>query len=179
MPLNYNTIRQSLYSWASLNVPMGMPVIFYEPNAPRPIVPYVTLYLSSITQINEDYTAPKTDSNGIVFMRGDRSFILQTQAYGGDHLTVLENLRTSLQKETVLNTLAANGIIFNLAGIINDITTLVDSQFERRAQLDITFSAAQRYNDDLGYFDHLELQQIYLDPAGAIVYDETIDIPEI
>lgn len=176
MPLNFNTVRQNLYAWAITVVPMGMPVIFYEPNAPRPTVPYVTLYLNTITAVNQDWSAPDADNAGSIDMKGDRQFTLQVQAYGNDPLTVLENIRTSLQKQTVLDTLRANGIVFYQSLTINDITELVDSQFERRAQLDILFGIAQIYNDIPGYFSTIEVEEKYLNAVDVVVYDETLTI---
>lgn len=176
MPLNFNVVRQSLYSWASSVVPSGMPVIFYEPNAPRPVVPYVTLYLNTITSVNQDYSDPNADTDGSIYMKGDRQFTVQIQAYGNDPLTVLENIRTSLQKQTVLDTLRANGIVFYQSLTINDITELVDSQFERRAQLDVLFGIGQTYNDVPGYFSTIEVEEKYIDAADVVVYDETLTI---
>jgi hypothetical protein len=176
MALNYNTVRQNLYTWAITQVPGGMPVIFYEPNAPRPVVPYVSLYLNSITAVNQDWSAPDADILGVIDMKGDRNFTLQIQAYGNDPLTVLENIRTSLQKQTVLDTLRANGIAFYQSLTINDITELVDSQFERRAQLDVLFGIGQIYTDNPGYFSTIEVEEVYLDAEEVVVYDETLTI---
>ena len=95
MPLNFETIKTNLYAWALANCP-GCSVIFLNENAPRPTQPYVTLFLSTLNQIGEDYT-PEADINGLVDMVGDREFTLQIQSYGGDCITRLENLRSSLQ----------------------------------------------------------------------------------
>lgn len=176
MALNFATVKLNLYQWAITVVPMGMPIIWYEPNAPRPTVPYVTLYLNSIVSINQDWTADDADAAGVVDMKGDRQFTLQVQAYGGDPLTVLENIRTSLQKQTVLDTLRANGIAFYQSLTIADITELVDSQFERRGQLDILFGIAQIYTDNPGYFDEIEVEEIIENQVGVVVYQETITI---
>ena len=81
-----------------------------------------------------------------------------------------------MQKQTVLDTLRANGIAFYQSLTINDITELVDSQFERRAQLDILFGIAQIYTDTPGYFDEIEVQEIIENQIGDVVYDETITI---
>jgi hypothetical protein len=176
MAINFTTVKLNLYQWMITVVPSGMPVIFWEPNAPNPSAPYVTMYLNSIVSVNQDWTAADADASGVVDMKGDRQFTLQVNAYGGDPLTVLENIRTSLQKQTVLDTLRANGIAFYQAVNIADITELVDSQWERRGSLDILFGIGQIYTDAPGYFDELELQQIYEDATGSIVYDETITI---
>lgn len=89
MALNFATVKLNLYQWAITVVPVGMPVIFYEPNAPRPTVPYVTLYLNSIVSVGQDWTEAEADSMGTVDMKGDRQFTLQVQGYGGDPLSLI------------------------------------------------------------------------------------------
>lgn len=181
MALNFATVKNGLYTWAVSQVPSGMPVIWWQPNGPRPVVsgvnvPYITLFIQSVTAVNQDWSAPEADINGVINMKGDRNFTLQIQGYGADPLTLLENIRTSLQKQTVLDTLRASGIAFYQSLTINDITDLVDSQFERRAQLDVLFGIAQIYTDTPGYFDEIEVQEVYQNQTGSIVYDETITI---
>ena len=175
MPINYNTVKTALFDWVTTQVPVGMPVILYQPNAPRPTIPYVTIYLNQTTQVNQDWSAPVTDENGVMDMKGDRQFNVQLQAYGGDPLTLLENLRTSLQKQTVLDILRASGIVFYQSLAINDITALVETEFEKRAQLDISLGIGQVYTDEPGYFDEIEIEEIISD-ALNIVYQETITI---
>lgn len=158
--------------------PMGMPIIYWQPNSPRPNVPYITLFLQSVTAVNQDWTSPSSDGSGVVNMKGDRQFTFEIQAYGSDPLTLMENIRTSLQKQTVLDGLRANGIAFYASLVINDITELVDSQFERRAQLDILFGIGQVYTDNPGFFDQIELQEVISDQTPTVIYDETILIPD-
>src|SRR5271169_5709871 len=100
MALIFSQLKTYLYNWAVANVPSGTPVIYYFPNAPRPTVDYVSLLISSVIQVGWDYTPPPSDNAGSVEGVGDRDFTLQVQAYGGDPLTILENQRTSLQKQT-------------------------------------------------------------------------------
>lgn len=176
MAINFDTVKLNLYQWAVSVAPINMPVIFYEPNAPRPTVAYITLYLNSIIAVNQDWQSEMADINGTVNMKGDRQFTLQIQAYGGDPLTVLENIRTSLQKQTVLDTLRENGISFYQSLNIADITQLVDSQYEKRAQLDVLFGIGQVYTDTPGYFDEIEVQEIIENQIGDVVYDQTITI---
>lgn len=177
MPLVFADLKTALYNWATSNVPSGMPVIYYYPNAPRPTVDYVTLLISSVTQIGWDYVPQPTDSAGDVEQVGDREFILSVQGYGGDPITVLENLRTSLQKQTVLDTLRASGIVYFDWFPINDITDLVDSRFEQRATMDLHFRIAQEYFDVLGTIAQVEADEVILNLDGSIVLDQTVLIP--
>lgn len=175
MSLNFETIKTNLYSWALANCP-GCSVIFLNENAPRPAQPYVTLFLTSLNQIGEDYT-PESDINGMVDMVGDREFTLQIQTYGGDCITRLEDLRSSLQKQTILDTLRANGIVFVNHFGINDLTELLDSRFEKRGAMDVLFRIGQNYTDNLGLVETIEVEEIYQDAGGNVVYDHTITIP--
>jgi len=178
MVLNFNSIKVSLYDWATQNIPSGMPAIYLFNNAPRPTVDYITLYITSCVQVGWDYVQDPLDDTGIAEQVGDREFTLQIQAYGGDPFTVLNNLRTSLQKQTVLDNLRASGIVFCNWFPINDVTELIDSRFEQRGSLDIVFRMADVYTDEIGVINTVEVEEIYKDPQGNIVFDEIITIPE-
>lgn len=178
MPISYATVKTNLYTWAVSVLPVGMPVIYWEPNAPRPEIPYVSLFLNSIVAPNQDWTSAQADANGVTLMQGDRQFTLSMQAYGGtDPLTVLENVRSSLQKQTVLDTLRANGIVFYSSLNIEDITDLIDSQWERRASMDILFGIGQSYSDAPGYFDKTVIQEIINDIDGSVVVNRLFNVP--
>ncbi len=176
MTIDFMTVRTNLYNWAIANIPSAMPVIYLYPNSPRPTVDYVSLYISTITQIGWDWTQDPLNDSGITNMVGDREFTL---AYGGDPMTVLQNLRTSLQKQSVLDSLRVNGIVLVNWFAINDITDLVDSRYEQRASMDILFRIADVYIDNLGVIDNVVLQEIYKNPSGTTVYNETFTIPPL
>lgn len=177
MSIDFNTVRTNIYNWAIENIPSGMPAIYLYNNAPRPTVDYITLYIATVSQIGWDWENDPNDVTAIAEMVGDREFTLQVQAYGGDPITVLQNLRTSLQKQTVLDSLRANGIVFANWFNVNDVTELVDSRFEQRASVDILFRIADIYSDETGIIESIELEEVFKDPANQIVYDETFIIP--
>jgi hypothetical protein len=177
MAIVFKQLKTTMYDWAVANVPSGMPVVYYYPNAPRPNVDYVSLLISSVNQIGWDYVPQPDDNPGVVEQVGDREFTMTIQAYGGDVLTVLNNLRTSLQKETVLDTLRASGVVFVNWFSINDITDLVDSRFEQRATMDVLFRIADEYLDTLGTIGQVELEEEILNIDGSTVIDQTVLIP--
>lgn len=171
MPLNFEEVKTHLYEWTVSNLPANTPVIFLYQNAPRPEVAYVTLYISSLVQIGNDYVPRPDNQAGTIEQIGDREFTLQIATYGGDCLTRLEDLRSSLQKESVLDTLRENGIIFVQQFDIQDITELVASRFENRAQMDVLFRIAQTYGESLGSIETVEIQEIF-NNGEEDVYDE-------
>lgn len=177
MPINFTLVRTYLYNWAVENIPVDMPVIYLYNNAPRPTVDYLTLYITNVTQIGWDWIQQPIDDTGITQQVGDREFTLQIVAYGGDVLTTLNNLRTSLQKQTVLDSLRANGIVFANWFQIIDSTTLIDSRFEPRASLDILFRMADIYTDTLGNIDTVQYTENFYNPDNSLVYTSENLIP--
>lgn len=180
MPISFSTVRTQLYNWAVANLPSNMPVIYWYNNAPRPTVDYVTLYISSVVQIGRDYISPPTsDMSGISNQVGDREFTLQVQAYGGDPLTILESLRTSLQKQSVLSSLQAVGLVYVNWFPITDITDLIDSRYEQRATMDLLFRVADIYTDTVGNINTVELTENFYDPADQLLVSEIVTIPPV
>lgn len=180
MPLDFNTVMQNVYTWVTQNVPSTIPVIFLYQNGPRPQVDYVTLNMSSLVQIGEDYTPDPTDDTGLADMAGDREMTIQIAAYGGknvDPFTILENLRSSLQKVTVLDTLRVNGICYANHYPINDTSTLIDTLYERRAQMDVLFRIGQDYDDNLGVIDTINMVESIYDETGTLVEEVNITVP--
>ena len=175
MSINFETVKNYLYSWASDNLPANTPVIFLYNNSPRPSTDYVTLNISSLVQIGDDYIPRPTTTGGEIEMVGDREFTLQIGTYGGDCLTKLEDLRSSLQKTTVLDTLRANGLIFVQQFPIQDVTELVATRFEKRAQMDVLFRLAQTYDDTLGSIETVVVNEEFSN-SESIVYEETVTI---
>jgi hypothetical protein len=60
---------------------------------------------------------------------------------------------------------------------INDTSELLDSRFEKRAAMDVLFRIGQDYQDNLGLIETVEVEEIYQDASGSVVYDHTITIP--
>jgi len=183
MTIDYNEVRVNLFNWVTANVPAGMPVIMLNQNAPQPTavgvpVDYVTIYISSANQIGFDYVQNPLSDAGITNQVGDREFMLSLQAYGGNALTVLENLRTSLQKSSVLSSLRAVGLVYVDWYAITDLTQLIDSRFQNRAVWDSRWRIAQVYTDTVGVIDTAVVTETIKDQTGTVVYTQIITIPQ-
>ena len=177
MTISFATVRTNLYNWAVANVPAGMPVVIYYPNAPRPTVDYVSLYITSVVQIGRDYTEGPLDNTGVSNMYGDREFTLRVEAYGGDSLTILENLRTSLQVASVLASLRAVGLVYVDWYPITDVTDLIDSRFESRGSWDSRWRLAQVYTENIGNINTAVVTETIKNALGNVVFTEVLTIP--
>lgn len=173
--IDLEKVQTNLVNWAVAQLPANYPVILYYENAPRPSKNYVTIDISTFIQIGQDYTPRPQDNPGEVEQIGDREFTVNIQAYGGDPIGILEILRTSLQKQTVLDTLRVNGIVFAQQFQILDITELVNTRFEKRATMDILFRMGQTYGDELGSIATVEILEEFLQ-GDAVVISENVTV---
>jgi len=48
---------------------------------------------------------------------------------------------------------------------------------EKRAAMDVLFRMGQDYQDNLGLIESVEIEEVYQDAGGSVVYDHTIAIP--
>lgn len=176
MSIVFNDLQNALYSWAS-SIAIMRPVIWYYPNAPRPERSYISLNITTFNQVGRDYIPRPTDNLGNVLLKGDREFTLNIQAYGEQPFQTLENLRTSLQKQSVINYLHSQGLAYFGQESIIDITTLLDSRFEQRASMDVYFRIAQTLEDELGVITTIEITEEFFNQANIEIFNETYTIP--
>lgn len=175
MPINLELVQTQLVNWAKAQLPANFPVILYYENAPRPPTDYITININTFIQVGQDYVPRPQDNPGDVEQIGDREFTVNIQAYGGNTIGNLEILRRSLQKQTVLDTLRANGIVFAQQFQILDITELVNTRFEKRASMDILFRMGQTYGDELGSISTVEIEGEFLQ-GDVVVVDTEITV---
>lgn len=183
MTISFNAVRVILYNWATANVPAGMPVIMLNQNAPQPTnngipLDYVTIYITSVVQIGRDWTQEPLSNDGISNMVGDREFTLQLMAYGGDPLTVLENLRTSLQAQPVLANLATQGLVYVDWYPIVDVTEVIDSRFQNRGSWDSRWRLSQNYTENIGVISSTVVTGTVFEPTGTVAFTENFTIPQ-
>lgn len=171
--IDYEVIKTSLYNVIS-SIVTPTTVIFYYPNAPRPANPYITLNIDSLVRVGDDYI-PKPDTDGDSTIVGDREFTLQVQSYGENCLTILEKIRSSLQKPSILDTLRDENIVFVNSLDITNITALLDTEWEQRGAMDLLFRIANTDEDNLGVIETVELDEEYSD-GNTVVYSDTVTI---
>lgn len=140
--MNWNAAKDALYEWASSA--SGVSVIWARQSAPPPATPYVTLALvGGPIAIGHDAQrrVHLPDGEELADLRvdwlGAREMTLSVNVYGGDALAIASTLQSSLSLETVRDALAAAGMSVIRAGDIRDLTALLETTFESRAQMDV------------------------------------------
>ena len=143
-------------------------VIWDKPNAPRPDPPYILLNILSPPQetgpAEEIY---KEEDTFIYAMRW--VFTLTVGIYGGNgYLKQLTTLIASLQLPTSQATLRQAGLAVWGSEPPVDLSTLLDTQFEDRAAVDIRFAYGEAVEDEPG-----EIQKVRFTGQSGLI-DEIV-----
>jgi hypothetical protein len=165
----YTNIRTALYEW--IKGVVGNPeVIWREPNAPQPSRQYVSIKMNPTVPVGSDYHSG-ADTNGIESVEGNREFVFSIQVHGkpanedgSASITILERIRSSLEKRSTQATLSAAGLSFVIVEGFGDLAGIGGTEYEARAFIDIRFRTTYSDDDDVGYIGTVEK------PVGT--YDE-------
>ena len=145
--IHWPTLKKALHGWAVAQSGYADgKVLWAEQNAPLPSRPCLTMKISSLVQVKEDFATPP-DDDGIAMVHGDREFTLSIQAFGGEPMAVLEILKNSLHRFEVKQTMP-EGLAFVEPLGINSVSELLDSKYEDRAALDLLCRIPSQFGAD-------------------------------
>ncbi len=157
----YDAIRNALREWVKGVV--GNPtVIFRNPNAGQPARPYVSVHLDPSIPVGRDYHSGADDS-GVETVSGNREYIFSVQVHGlpsnedaAASVSMLERLRSSLEKWSVQDSLSADNIAFVVVEGHADLAGIGGTEFEARVFMDFRFRTTYEDTDDVGFIGTVE-----------------------
>lgn len=171
--IDLSAVKTALYTWA--NTASGITVVFADQSAPRPAKPYISLKVTGLNSIGHDYEG-LPDATGDASFRGNREFQVYAQTIGSNAIQYAEALHSSLEMRASRDQLATAGIVFveNLG--INDITELLETEWEERAQIDFRFRIASVDTENVGLIEHVEVTQTINDVDGSTIETSTYTV---
>lgn len=140
----------------------GLPVIWVNPNAPRPDKPYITLQVLNVQRVGRAYYGP-VDTQGQAVVQFDREAVVSITTYEDtmadprSALQRMEDLRDSLEKYSVRDYLASEGWGLRAIEMLNDAPQLIDTTWEPRAVFDVRMGTRKQILDDLGIIETAEI----------------------
>lgn len=157
----FTNIQTALREW--IKGVVGDPkVLFRESNAPQSLRPYVTLKMGPTVVIGHDQHGDN-DATGVETVTGDREFVLSVQVHGkpanedqGEVISIMERIRSSLEKTSIQDTLSAAGIAFRGVEGTGDLSGIGGTQWEARAFKDFKFGITHSDTDDVGQISTVE-----------------------
>lgn len=178
--VNFITLKKALYDWVVANS-LTNSVIWANQNGVTPNKPHVTLFLSTFIKVGRDSQLPVDDVSGDAVIKGDRELTLSIQHFGDQALENLDQIRSSLDKPTVLEGLSVNSIavVDDTLSII-DLSTIFNNAFEPRASIDILFRISSNYGststDNVNVIENIDIQSEYKDVEDNTITNNNINI---
>ena len=159
-------------------------VVMAEPesaNEPRPSKPYVTLKLTSpSTRSGSDVKLRSPElGEGAVVVAGPRSMLCSINTYGNTHeeaygLAAL--LEASFGAWPVLDSLAPSHLAVWRIGGVTDLSALLQTGFEGRAHLDVTFGVSSNLAITAATIEQVTVDGVVTPAEGADALIESFTV---
>ena len=159
----YEDIKLGLKEW--INNEIFVTVVFSENSDVRPSrLPYATIRFDTQNSYGIRDEQKQVNDEGIVEIRGHRSLTVDINMYGSGSIQKMEDLKSSLSKETVLSNLNDKyGIAILDKGAIQNLSTLMETKYEERAQMDVLIGYATSIEDEVGIIERVEINEEIID----------------
>lgn len=149
--VDINAIKDAVYDWVnSLNLVSPNNIVYEQLNADRPTTPYVSFkIISGPAKIGgRDNVAHITDTSFNI--HGPRRATISIKTYGSESLQIATNINDSTELDSVRSILFGYNIAIWGTGGVSDISALLETGFEERAQMDMIFGLTSEQSDDKG-----------------------------
>lgn len=168
-----NIIKLAMKKW--LNQELGFTWVFEEQAQPKtPARPYGTIRYNDSGRIGFDDYKGAVNAAGIITIKGIRSGIVSLNIYGTDALEKMELTRDSMFKEGTHSLLwDTYGISLMSVDNIQNLTGLLETDFEERAQMDVMINYAREITDNVGLIEHVNIDG----EADGHIINQEIDLP--
>jgi hypothetical protein len=151
--LLYSELREKIYNWVSSNTTLL--VIWEEQNAPRPDEAYIGIKINIFSKVGQA-NALAPDGAGDRIVKYDEDFTLSIKSYGEGTDDDLQQLKDSLQKDSVQQQLIVDGIAVRFDNEVRDISTLIDQTRETRFIYEVFMSFAHDFTENVGLIEDFE-----------------------
>ncbi len=156
----YNRLRE--YSIRALNNSTVTIVYANQPDAPRPLKPFLTISINSMTKTGQDIRF-EIDNVGIRKTLLTKSFIATFQSYAdGLHEAegVLEDIQNHLGTQIAQDVFQSEMSYTKTILGVSAIPTAISGINESRAILEIEFELVQEVADNVGLIEHIHITDL-------------------
>ncbi len=158
------TIEDALQAWAESVVTPAI-VIIANQSEPKPDTPFLTLSINGIRTVAHDHESGPDASNQQT-TSGPRVIVVEFQSYGVNALGLLDQLKTSLDKISTTELLEVSDLSILNSGSVNNITTSLETKFEKRGSLECRFAIGSSEVDVIDVIETVNITGTNKNPAG-------------
>ena len=180
LPLDFDSYRRAIVAAVALGTGLdpGQVIMLQPeaPNAPRPTVPYVGLRVLTVA-VKTGFDAPVSVADdagfptGLVAYVGPREMNVSFECFGATHeqaYGVMAAWQASLDTPPVQQLLEASDLAVYTIGQVTDLSTLLLTAYEGRAQMDCSFGMTSRLTVDAGRIDTVDITGSVVQNLNAV-----------
>lgn len=165
-------IKTALRVW--LEDATSLTVIYANQAGPRPGHTYVLLNLLGIRNVGFDDRGTIDDVTTEQDMKGDRVLTASINVIGTDAWDKARDAANAVNLITARDKLRAAYLFPRRITALDDLTTLLDTEWEPRFHFDADFGFTDEYVDTVGLIESVEVTEEY---PGHVDLDSTYTIP--
>lgn len=136
--MSFADIRQAIYSWVRTET--NLTVIWKDQAEARPPRPYVALKL--ISGPRKRGHDDLRQAAGVFEVHGQRHWTCSIEILGSGAMDTAMQLQTSLEDPSIQEALSAKGLAYKRAENAQDLSKVLDTSIESRAQMDVFFTSS-------------------------------------
>lgn len=159
MAINWDDVDQALRQW--LMMASGLPdeqVYFLNDTGPRGTGTFITLNSSlALTQMGQRDEERTTDADGNLTRVAQRKFTASVNTWGKGAKTLLGVVLDALERYDVQGVLDSVNVAYLRRGSVQDLTALLETEYEERAHADVFFALADGTTEQVGTIETVEI----------------------
>lgn len=169
MAIDWTGVKSAIRGWflPATGLADGA-VIWANQTGPRPAVPFAEInFRAGITRLGA-YDEERLDPNtaGNIIRVAQRKLTVSCHTYGPGAIALMETAQEALDTYAARSALASGGLYVSDRGKIQDLTKLLETTFEERAQLDVVFALAAITNENVGAAAQISINGTFTNPDG-------------
>ncbi len=169
--MNIPAIMGAVRGWVALTTGLadGKIINAYQ-DAPRPSPPYAVVYrpLAIMRRGVYDEERIDSDADGVITRFALRHLTIRVDVFGSDAVSLAHDACAGLDRYDVRDILAAQCLSVVSQGEVRNLTGLLQSRYEERAQFDPVFALADTSTETVGYIETV---------TGTATYDDGEPVP--
>jgi len=148
---------QPVATIATTESPSAATVIFADQNSPRPSDPYAVIRIGTISQLGQDELREIDPDTLLATTGGQRRATISVDYFGSNALENIMKASNSLEKWSLVDTFNTAGIAFIEKNDIQNLTAMLETKYQQRANFDFFIGFAENVEEDLGIIEEVEL----------------------
>lgn len=134
--MNYGKFKSDLFILIQ-NITFPTPIIWANQSEPRPGKPYFTMYVTTGSDL---LSFEELNFEGNFKRVSQRRATVSFNCFGHESIELMTQLQTAFQSDKEVLNFSRKNIALIDEGVVTDLTTLIDTRYESRSQMDCTFN---------------------------------------